>query len=84
MASFLPTRASAISEAGQLLSRFKIIEEGWFDKVKKDQISTHWKRRFFNLDMHNKSISYYEDDHKNNLKGVITLTEVVINYRYYN
>jgi len=75
MASFLPTTSSALSEAGHLGSKFNVIEEAWFDKSKKDHPG-NWKRRYFNLDSNNKSLSYFVDDSKNTLKGIFQLTEV--------
>jgi hypothetical protein len=74
--------ASPISLAGSLASRFNAVEDAWFDKTKKDKMFTNWKRRLLNLDMNNKTISYYVDSEKSQFKGAVTLSEVGILFWY--
>ena len=60
MASFSEYKIATNS----LSSKFNPIEEAWFDKSKKEQLFTNWKRRYFSLDMANKKLSYFVDQDK--------------------
>ena len=55
---------SPINRTGSLSSKFKPIEEGWFDKTKRDKMFSNWQRRLFVLDVKNKSLTYYADEDK--------------------
>ena len=64
---------SPINRAGSLTSKFKPIEEGWFDKTKRDKMFSNWQRRMFVLDFNNKSLTYYTDEEKTQYKVFILL-----------
>ena len=66
---------SPINNSGSMDSKFKPIEEAWFDKTKKDKLFGNWKRRFFSLDMENKTLSYYADEEKSDFKGAVVLND---------
>ena len=53
------------------LSKFKSIEEAWFDKIKKGNMMANWQNRYFSMDMDTKILSYYTDDSKQDIKGII-------------
>jgi hypothetical protein len=76
--------SSPINDLGPLASKFRPIEEAWFDKTKKDKMFSNWKRRYFSLDMTNKILSYYVDDQKTTFKGILELTSVSILTMLYN
>jgi len=58
-------------------SKFRSVEEAWFDKAKKGKLLASWQNRFFSLDMGTKILSYYPDAEKTSLKGHF------ITYSYY-
>lgn len=47
-----------------MTSKFKDIEEAWFEKSKKDKIWSPWRKRWVVLDMKAKMINYYDDQSK--------------------
>ena len=75
--------SSPINLAGPLASKFNAVEEGWFDKTKKEAVFSNWKRRLFSFDLASKTISYYADEGKTHHKGTVILSDVRVSSLFY-